>query len=250
MASLEWDYGVVASAFAKRPPYAADAIAAVLDATAVVRDQRACDVGAGTGNLTLALLAAGLEVTALEPSGPMRALGRERTAASPRVRWLAATAEAMALRTGAFDLVTFGSSFNCVDRARALAETARLLRRDGHLVCLWNHRRRDDPLQASIEARIRDLVPHYRDGARREDQSSVIGKSGLFGDAMRIERTVVHHLAVEDCIEAWCSHLTLRRQAGPRFSAVVHEIGALLRAVGSPVVDVPYVTRAWIARRR
>src|SRR6266852_7178795 len=70
---------------------------------------RVCDVGAGTGNLTLPLAAAGLAVVALEPNAAMRALGRQRTAGVARVRWLAACAEATPLGDATCDLVTFGS---------------------------------------------------------------------------------------------------------------------------------------------
>ncbi|MBI3767178.1 MAG: class I SAM-dependent methyltransferase [Deltaproteobacteria bacterium] len=246
----EWDYTAVALAYLKRPPYAPAAIDAVLAATAPAAGARACDVGAGTGNLTRPLLAAGLDVVALEPNAAMRALGRRCTAGWPRLRWVAAYAEATALRSAAFDLVTFGSSFNCVERERAVHEASRILVPAGTLVCLWNHRRLDDPLQARIEARIRDLVPTYAHGIRREDQAPILERGGLFTVRERIEREVVHRVAVVDCIDAWRSHVTLKRHAGERFAQVVDAISRLLRDGGRPYVDVPYITRAWVARRR
>ncbi len=247
---IDWDYGEVAAAFTKRPPYAPGALAAVLAAIGASTDTRVCDVGAGTGNLTVPLAAAGLQVVAVEPSASMRAIGTRRTRGLNGVRWIAALGEAMALRDRAFDTVTFGSSFNCMERCAALAEAARLLRRRGSIACLWNHRDRRDPLQARVEARIRELVPEYDEGTRRGDQTATIETGGLFGDVTMLEHAVVHRVLVTDCIDAWRSHLTLRRQARERFDVVVAAIAAELRASGAAVMDVPYVTRAWVARRR
>jgi SAM-dependent methyltransferase len=165
------------------------------------------------------------------------------------VRWLAACAEATALRSATFDLVAFGSSFNCVDRARALREAARIAKPRGALVCLWNHRRLDDPLQARIEARIRALVPTYSYGARREDQTPLLERDGLFVVTARIERDVVHRVRVADWLDAWRSHVTVKRQAGARFAAVVAAVADVVESASRDHLDVPYTTRAWVARR-
>ncbi len=93
--SLEWDYGAVAQSYSKRPPYAPQLIADCLRATGAYGGMRACDVGAGTGNMTLPLATAGLDVVALEPNAAMRALGRSRMAASANVHWVAACAESI-----------------------------------------------------------------------------------------------------------------------------------------------------------
>jgi SAM-dependent methyltransferase len=246
---IEWDYAAVAPAYLKRPPYAPEAIAACLRVTGVRGGMRACDVGAGTGNLTLPLATAGVDVIALEPSVAMRALGRSRIAARANVRWLAACAESIPLAAETCDLVTFGSSFNVVDRARALHETARVLKPGGWFVCLWNHRRLDDPLQARIDGLIRDFVPTYTHGARREDQTPLIARSGAFGPVLQIAGDVVHRVPIGDCLEAWGSHLTLRRQAGKRLPDVLAAIGALLLRERPAEIEVPYTTRAWLTRR-
>lgn len=246
---IDWDYTDVAQAFLKRPPYADAAIDAVLRAGAIAAGMRACDVGAGTGNLTRPLLAAGLDVVALEPNAAMRSLGRRINDGAPRLRWLAARAEATGLRARTFDVVTFGSSFNCVDRGHAVPEAARILKSGGRLVCLWNHRRLDDPLQCAIEARIRDMIPTYAHGVRREDQTAILEADGLFVVTDRIACEVVHRLAVADWVDAWHSHVTLKRSAGARFPAVIAAIRDLAREGGRSHIAVPYTTRAWVARR-
>jgi len=249
-AALEWDYGDAAHAYLKRPPYAPAAIADVLATIRAPVGARVCDVGAGTGNLTLPLAAAGFAVIAVEPNAAMRALGVERTAGAVRVRWLAASAEATALAAATCDVVTFGSSFNCVDGRRALGEAARILGADGSIVCLWNHRRLDDPLQLRVEAAICALVPDYAYGARRGDPTAALEQAGIFAVTGRIQRDVVHRVDVADWLAAWSSHVTLKRQAGARLPAVLEAIERVVRDGAGQVIDVPYTTRAWTARRR
>jgi len=246
---LEWDYASVALSYLRRPPYSPDAIAACVRATGMRGIIRACDVGAGTGNLTLPLATAGLDVVAIEPSAAMRALGLSRTGAKANVRWVAALAESIPPAAESCDLVAFGSSFNVVDRVRALDETARVLKPGGWFVCLWNHRRLDDPLQARIEELIRGLVPTYSPGTRREDQTPFIAHCRAFGHVIHIAGDIVHRMPVADCLEAWRSHLTLHRQAAERFPDVLAAISELLRREGRAEIDVPYTTRAWLARR-
>ena len=247
--SLVWDYSDAAATYAKRPAYCDAVVDDCLHGLERTRGGRACDVGAGTGVLTLALARRGLDVVAVEPNAAMRALGREQTAAMPRIRWIAACGETLSLARASCDLVGFGSSFNVVDSARALVESARILAPGGRIILMWNHRRLDDPLQARIEAVIRSALPSFDHGSRRADQTPLLEASGLFARVRRLERETVHHLAIDDVIAAWRSHVTLRRQAGALFDAVIDAIGGVLASTGRTSVDVPYTTRAWIAER-
>jgi ubiquinone/menaquinone biosynthesis C-methylase UbiE len=247
---LDWDYTSVARAYLKRPGYAADAIDDVVRHAGLAPGMRVADVGAGTGNLTLPLLERGLEVLAIEPNDAMRRLGLERTAQHTQVAWRRAFAEATTLPDGSVDAVGFGSSFNVVDAERAVAESARILRPGGAIFCLWNHRQLTDPLQAAIEALIRRHVPEFAHGARRADPSPSLLRGSWFGGLVAVEAPVVHAVPRDDFVEAWRSHLTLRRQAGEAFPEVITAIERLLGRRAAAVVTVPYMTRAWLARRR
>jgi SAM-dependent methyltransferase len=91
------------------------------------------DLAAGTGKLTRALLAAGLDVVAVEPQAPLR----ERLAAiigSERVR--DGFAEAIPLPDASVDAVTVADGFHWFDQAQALAEIRRVLRPGGGLAVL------------------------------------------------------------------------------------------------------------------
>ena len=247
---LAWDYTDVAHAYLKRPAYAPDAIDAILRHAALGRGARACDVGAGTGKLSLPLLERGLEVVAVEPNDAMRRLGRAQTAHHAAVRWQRGYAEATGLPDGSCDAVGFGSSFNVVDTAAAVRESARILRPGGWVFCLWNHRRLDDALQAAIEDLIRAYVPGFTHGARRADPSAALRAGSWFGDIRALEAAVVHVVSREDFAAAWRSHLTLRRQADDALEDVLVAIDGLLEKHAAPLLRVPYVTRAWLARKR
>lgn len=250
----EWDYTALADAYLKRPDYADAAIDAMLSIAGAEKGDKFCDIGAGVAHLTLMLAARGLDVMAVEPNDAMRANGIKRTEKLANVRWHEGTGEATGQTDTAFDMVTFGSSFNVCDRQQALKETARILKPRGWFACMWNHRQLDDPLQAGIEAIIKERVSGYGYGTRREDQTAVIEASGLFGPVVHLDAGVTHRQSVAECVEAWRSHATLERQAGSDFPQVVEAIASYLDAAvaggGNGHIDIPYRTHVWIARRR
>jgi len=245
----EWDYSDLADAYLDRPPYAKEALAELYRLAGLKPGSLVCDIGAGVGHLTIPLLEAGFKVTAVEPNDAMRANGLKRTAQYPGVNWVEAGGENTGQPGGYFDFVTFGSSFNVMDRAKALAETHRLLKREGSFACLWNHRDLDDPVQKHIENLIAEAIPNYDYGVRREDQSGVINSSGLFQEVRTVTGRLLYMQKVEHTIAAWRSHATLNRQAGEKFEDIVNEISAYLKSLGRENIDIPYTTRAWWARK-
>jgi len=245
---VAWDYTALAAAYLDRPDYAPVAIDAML-AVAGRDASSACDIGAGVGHLTLPLLREGLDVIAVEPNAAMMELGRQRTSSFPKVKWVQATGEDTGQAESAFDLVTFGSSFNVTDREAALRESERLLRPGGWFACMWNHRDLNDPLQARIERVISDSIPGYDYGTRRQDQTEVIEESGLFGPVLYLRSRVLHHQEATACIRAWRSHATLQRQAGNQFEAIVDRISAAIGEAGPGPIAIPYDTSIWMARR-
>jgi len=250
MKSLSWDYTSLAHTYGRRPPYAESVIDELVATAGVTSGDRVCDLGAGTGHLSVHLLSRGLEVDAVEPNDAMRTIGLERLADAP-VEWFDAPAEDTGRPDHAYPLVTFGSSFNVVEAPRALAEVARILERPGWVAMLWNHRDLDDPLQTEIEAAIASRIPDYDYGARRRDPSPDLAASGLFHEPCALEGTVDHEVDADEWVEAWTSHATLARQAGDQFEAIVDEIGALVaRAQVGRTLTVPYTTRCWVAEVR
>jgi len=243
---LAWDYSTLASTYDGRPDYAPGFIGSALAQFGVPRDALALDIGAGTGKLTVELRRYGLDVLALEPNVAMRDLGRSKLATG--VRWLAAYGQALPLRDACADVAAYGSSFNVLPPTPALDEAARCLRASGCWLAIWNHRDLSDPLQREIEAVVCDAVPDYDAGSRRGSPADTLAGHGAFAQIVALEQAFVARCATTDWLSAWASHATLRRQAGDRFTGIVARINAL---VGDrPTLDIPYTSRAWLARRR
>ena len=246
----EWDYTTLADAYLLRPDYADAAIDAMLAIAGAEKNDKFCDVGAGVAHLTLMLAARSLDVVAVEPNDAMRANGVKRTEKFANVRWHEGTGEQTGQHAQVFNMATFGSSFNVCDRQQALKETARILKPHGWFACMWNHRQLDDAIQAQIESIIKERVAGYGYGTRREDQTAVIDASGLFGSVVHLDSRVMHEQTIAECVEAWRSHATLKRQAGMAFGEVVAAIEAYLISLKTPTIQIPYSTNIWVAQLR
>ncbi|GGN19934.1 proline-specific peptidase [Actinoplanes campanulatus] len=245
---VKWDYTDLAATYTQRPSYAPGAIDRIVEATGKP-GPRVADVGAGNAHLTVDLLARGCVVDAVEPNEAMRTIGIQRTEGGT-VTWHVGVGEDTGLETDAYDLVTFGSSFATTDRLLALKETARILRERGWFTCIWNHRDLNDPIQNEVESIIRRHIPDYGYGVRREDQAPVIIESGLFEEPTTLREPVLHRVPVEDWLAAWRSHGILENQAGDKFPAILEDIDAYVRSLGSDELEIPYETVGWIARLR
>jgi ubiquinone/menaquinone biosynthesis C-methylase UbiE len=244
---LEWDYTELADAYLRRPDYADEAIDSILAVSGVREGGYLCDIGAGTGNLTVKLAQKGLRIVAVEPNDAMRNHGIARTRDRRNVFWVKGAAEETGLHRSSFDVVTFGSSFNVVNQDLALREADRILKPQGCFVCLWNHRDLSDPIQSGIEEIIHATLGGYSYGARRQDQTDLLLRSGYFREVRVIEGRVVHKELVSDQIEAWRSHATLKKHAGEQFGVVIERIERFLRGKNRDAIEIPYTTRAWLA---
>ena len=220
----EWDYTELAEAYLKRPDYAQTAIDKMLEISDVKRGDRVCDVGAGAAHLTLKLAEYGLDVCAVEPNDAMRANGIKRTNQYGNVSWFEGVGEHTGMESNKFDLVTFGSSFNVCNRQEALEEVK------------------------EIEDILKKEIVDYSYGSRREDQTEVINESGLFGEVIYVDGTVMHEILAEDFIEGWKSHGTVQRQSKDKFDLINEKIRKVVEAKGEKYIKVPYTTRIWMAQ--
>jgi SAM-dependent methyltransferase len=171
-----------------RPGYPADAVGWLVGS----RPLRVLDVGAGTGKLTRALVAAGHAVTAVEPDGLMRSA---LAAAVPGVEILDGAAETLPVGDGSFDAVTAGQAFHWFDADRAFPEIARVLRPGGVLGVVWNIRDERVPWVAEF-----GRIVHGEDGSTDlPDAEEDFGP--LFGSVDRREFTHSHTLDERGLVE-------------------------------------------------
>lgn len=246
MIKTEWDYSDRAKTYDYRADYSFDAIREACSKMNLHAGSMVADVGAGTGKLTKELLELGFSVSAVEPNDQMRLLGVQNTIShEAMVSWYEGTGEDTGLPSSSFDAVFFGSSFNVVDSQLALKESARILRPKGFFCCMWNHRDVTDPVQARVERAIREAIPSFDPGSRRQDPSEEILGSGLFTHVLPFEGQFLHASSKNETLEAWRSHDTLFRQSGNDFESVIQAISGTLPE-GS--FSVPYTTRIWVAK--
>lgn len=125
--------------------------------------RRVADVGAGTGKLTGALLARGLNAVAIEPDPDMlEVLTRLHPAAEAHL----AGAHALPLPDASVDAVLVAQAWHWFPHEQAVDEVRRVLRPDGWLGLVWN----DANPHAPWELELARLDPDLAAGERREDE--------------------------------------------------------------------------------
>ena len=149
------------------------------------------DLGAGTGKLTAALLAAGHRVTALEPLEEMRAV---LAANLPAATAIGGRAEDLPLPDDSFDAVVAGSAFHWFDREPALAEIARVLRPPGVFGLLGNR------FDTSVDwqRRIRGIsgggiyrAGHWPSQAELRERFAEVADAPDFPQAIEVDRATL-----------------------------------------------------------
>ncbi|MCD8553576.1 class I SAM-dependent methyltransferase [Seleniivibrio sp.] len=245
-----WDYTHQAAYYCYRPNYSPKLLD-VLKFYIGESVKNVADIGAGTGNLTVMLLERGYKVNAVEPNDAMREEGIKRTVGQDVV-WRKANGTVTGLEDKSVDWVTFGSSFNVMDRDIALAESHRILKDGGCFSCMWNHRDLNDKTQEIAENIIIKYVPEYSRGVRREDQRPVIEKnSHLFSDIFYIEHDFWFEQTKENYINAWRSvrnqYWDMDTEGGRKLFG---EISTEMMNSLPDVFKIKYTSRCWTAQKR
>lgn len=226
-----------------RPDYPPAAIAWLLGAAPL----RVLDVGAGTGKLTRALLAAGYEVAAVEPDPQMRDAFAE---AATGAEVLDGSAEALPVPDGSFDAVAVGQAYHWFDASRALPEIARVLRTDGVLAVVWNRRDVSEPWVAEL---TRILVGPDGQRGDPETDRAIASFGPLFTP---LEQTTVPHVQPLD-LEGLLGLVSSRSYTvvlpPDERTAMLGEVEELGRRVAAQTPDellrMPYLTMCVRARR-
>ena len=240
------DFTAQAVAYARaRPGYPTEIIDRLIAEAGVNAGDSVADIGAGTGLFTAPLAARGLRVTAVEPNAPMRAQAREIAG----VAWSDGTFESTGLPAASQRWVVGAQAFHWADPPRALPEVHRVLAPGGAFSILWNERDVPrSPLLQRTRAIIEQLVPNFDEGYRARDWSAVLVEGGWFAAPAMIEVRHEVPMSRERFLDLWRSHNVLASSAGPEGVAhVLREVAPLLLESGE--VPIPYVCRAWMARR-
>jgi SAM-dependent methyltransferase len=210
------------------PPAVAGVIAAELR---LAPGDRVLDLAAGTGKLTRALLAVGIDVLAIEPQAQLREI-LARAVGSERAR--DGLAEAIPLAPESVAAVTVADAFHWFDHARALAEIRRVVRPGGGLAVLstlpdwtgasWGHE------VGSLMSESRPNHPWF-DGPRWRD---AVSEAGCFTQAREIRLTFSQPASPERLLDYVASVSWVAAMPEAERGALVERIGAIIAAGETP----------------
>ena len=168
-----------------RPSYPDELVDRACAIAGLESGSRVAEVGCGTGKLTVALVARGLEVDAVDPGENLVAVARRHLAGSS-VRFHVARFEDVELPSEAFEAVFSATAFHWVDPDVGWAKAARLLRPGGTLALLTHVGGSILELHEGLLAAWREVLPdaagwYFRDErtlwegaeARRDNVSAV-----------------------------------------------------------------------------
>lgn len=126
-----------------RPTYPQGLIELLKAECGLTAESVIADVGSGTGILSELLLQNGNKVFGVEPNNAMRTVAERLLKTYPQFFSVEGAAESTTLPSRSMNFVTAGQAFHWFDTARARAEFARILKRPGWVVLVWNERRLD-----------------------------------------------------------------------------------------------------------
>ncbi len=182
-------FGAVAADYAAwRPGYPADVVAFLVAGTVGDdRSRRVLDLGAGTGLLTEALVAAGHDVVAADVSADMLA---ELEARLPAVPTLVARAESLPLPDADRDVVVAAQAAHWFDPAAASREFRRVLRPGGAVGFVWNVREDTEPWAVELAVLLAEQGTRDQTGETPEGNRAVVDAF-----ATRLDADVETHTA-------------------------------------------------------
>jgi SAM-dependent methyltransferase len=214
-----------------RPEYAPAVVEALVAELGIRPDAPVLDLAAGTGKLTRALLAAGLEVSAVEPQAELREI-LIAVLGGDRVR--EGVAEEIPFAEDSFAAVTVADAFHWFDRAAALAEIARVLRPGGGLAVLtmvpdwggasWAHD------VGALVAGLRPEHPHF-DGPPWQQ---AVRDAGGWSEPREISLTVSQPAERERFVDYLASLSWIATLPEARRAALLGQVSALVSGGETP----------------
>lgn len=230
-----------------RPGYPCKLIDQLIAAASVQHGDAIAEIGAGTGLFTKSLTDRGFVITAIEPTKAMR----DRAMMWPNVQWQNGTFESTGLADQSQRWVVAAQAFHWADPPRALPEIRRILKPGCCFTVLWNNRQNDQhPITQWTRAAIDRCVPEFSHAYRDTDWTAALQSTGDFSHV--ISHEVEHEVSMnnERYLDLWRSHHRLNTIAGPkRMAAFMEELQVHLQEQRGDQIDVPYLCKAWTARR-
>ncbi len=226
-----------------RPEYSPAVVGALMAELSLERGVAVLDLAAGTGKLSRALLAAGLDVVAVEPQSALRDV---LAASIGAARVHEGLAEAIPLPDGSVQAVAVGEAFHWFEQQPALAEMRRVLRPDGGLALLstipdwrgasWAHE------LGTLVASLRPEHPYF-DGPPWQD---AVRAAPGWSEPREIRVTTFQPTDNERIIDHLASMSWMAALADDRRTAAIAQMRALIEAGDTPQ-ELPVKVRLGLA---
>ncbi len=218
-----------------RPSYPAEATAWLVGSTPAT----VLELGAGTGKLTEALVAAGHRVIATDPLPEMIALLRERV---PGAQATVAGAERIPVASRSVDVVVCAQSFHWFNHPVALDEIARVLRPDGVLALVWNTRDEGIPWVRKLGKLI-----GVSEAERNPDLAGPARDSALFTDWQESVFRYWQNLRRDELTDLVRSRSYVALMSDSERNDLLARVGALYDDYGRGPdgMQLPYLTRCY-----
>jgi SAM-dependent methyltransferase len=196
-------YSPAAAAYnAARPQYPSELIDEVAQVAQLSSRSRILEIGCGPGTATTAFAQLGCRMVCIEPNPEFCASTITNCRPYPLVEVINTSFEEWELEPEAFDAVLAASSMHWIPAEIGYAKASRALRRDGHLILLWNKELQpSESMQNAMSAAYQRHAPalgRYQDAATQDRILAGLGgmmlDSGWFGrlSTATVETTVVY----------------------------------------------------------
>lgn len=205
------------------------------------------DVGCGTGIASEPFAMNGFPVTGVDASEAMVAAAAQRL---PHATFVHGEAEALPFPNERFDVVISAQTFHWVDRARALAEAFRVLRRGGMIAIWWKHLMADEPVKILREEAFRALGAEPPvsglGGGFKEFYASQFAQQMLRVLPWRVAMPLDQYLGYER------SRCSVRSSLGGRAEEYFNALEGRLReraGAGNPTLSVAFIQYLYMAKK-
>lgn len=163
-----------------RPGYPPSVVAFLTEKYGLAASHVVVDIGCGTGISSVQFLANGNRVIGVEPNSVMRSAAIQLNAGYPLFTCLDGTSGDTTLPDASADLIVAAQAFHWFEPDAAREEFKRILKRNGHVVLIWNERQLDTtPFLIEYEALLLRYATDY--GRVRHDHLDTAKLTGFFG---------------------------------------------------------------------
>jgi SAM-dependent methyltransferase len=202
------------------------------------------ELGAGTGQLSEALLAAGLDLTAVEPLGATRELLQAAIGAE-RVR--AGRAEEIPLGAASVDAVFAADAFHWFDEQRAMPEIKRVLRPRGGVAILRMAPHFDEPWSREVGELLVETRPEHPAFGER-GAAAALEEDPAFGPVQELALTMPAAVDRAGLLARLASFSWIATLAERERERLIERIAALLDRHGVERLEYENRVLVWTAR--